>query len=714
MFSKQYKLRKILTIAFALLGIPFFISFIAYSYFYNYNIYTDNAKSLIQRHHTQVEGEIDRQLGVISNSISYLKLQITDDPGQISNEKINAALKLHLDNNPDLVSIFIASNIGTFRQVQRIHKDMIIAGRVPAKNSVYNLWTFEKSKSGDSYSKFDFFDASGKKIDSFTIKDDYEPRARPFYKSILKTLVSEPTGDFTQIDPPFLSRSTKRPTLTLSAPVVINGEMTGMIGESFELTTLSNFLKAIRVSPDSQTYVLDTQGNVLFSGLGIGDYKIANDNLNLVNINERVNTPVEYIAKERSHLDTDVFEFMYGKDNSKYLALLTPFEKRQSNRNWQILTIAPERDFLIALNRGNYYLIIFSTIVAAIMMFAAYKFSKALSRPIENLTTDISHLLDFKGEHKFSNTKSNLYEIKILSQAIRKLKTTIDAFTSYVPRDLVNDLLNSGNSIEIGGESRYVTIFFSDLENFSGLSEQTPTRELLARVSAYLKLFTYAIKEESGTVDKFIGDSVMAFWGAPLPDHDHAYHACRAALKAQKRMETLNETLVSEGKPKLRARIGIHSDAVLVGNIGSTERLSYTVMGDGVNIASRLEGVNKGYATGICISHAVYKEAGEKLWVRPIDQIVVKGRKAEITIYELVGIRDDDPETSPTESQIALCLDTQKAFNYFVNGEYGKAAEEYAANADRYSDQVSVVMAETCRRLDVTVITQSIAYDAES
>ena len=85
MFSKQYKLRKILTIAFALLGIPFFISFIAYSYFYNYNIYTDNAKSLIQRHHTQVEGEIDRQLGVISNSISYLKLQITDDPGQISN-----------------------------------------------------------------------------------------------------------------------------------------------------------------------------------------------------------------------------------------------------------------------------------------------------------------------------------------------------------------------------------------------------------------------------------------------------------------------------------------------------------------------------------------------------------------------------------------------------------------------------------------------------
>lgn len=237
-------------------------------------------------------------------------------------------------------------------------------------------------------------------------------------------------------------------------------------------------------------------------------------------------------------------------------------------------------------------------------------------------------------------------------------------------------------------------------------------RELLTRVSAYLKLFTFAIKEESGTVDKFIGDSVMAFWGAPLPDHDHAFHACKAALKGQKRMDELNDSLVSEGKPKLRARIGIHSDAVLVGNIGSTERLSYTVMGDGVNVAARLEGVNKDYGTQICISHSVYKETGEKLWVRPIDQITVKGRKGEIIIYELVGTRDEDPETAPSKSQIELCQDTQRAFNYYVSGNYTKAAEEYQIIADQYQDQVAKIMADVCSKRAPQSTAKVIAYEA--
>jgi adenylate cyclase len=334
-------------------------------------------------------------------------------------------------------------------------------------------------------------------------------------------------------------------------------------------------------------------------------------------------------------------------------------------------------------------------------MLVSFYISRFISRPIEKLTLDIKNLLDFKEDFHFKDDKSKLYEIQILSDAVKKLKSTLGAFTSYVPRDLVNDLLSSGKQIEISGESRYLTIFFSDLQNFSGLSEQTPARELLSRVSSYLELFTYAIKEEKGTVDKFIGDSVMAFWGAPLPDHDHAFHACKAALKGQKRMITLNQRLVNEGKPMLSVRIGIHSDAVLVGNIGSQERLSYTVMGDGVNIASRLEGVNKEYSTKICVSHSVFKEAGEKLWVRPIDQITVKGRKTEIVIYELIGTRDDDPETMPTNIEKELCLETQRAFNFYANKDYARAKEEYSAIATKYQDAVSLVLAEKCHQLEL-------------
>jgi len=303
--------------------------------------------------------------------------------------------------------------------------------------------------------------------------------------------------------------------------------------------------------------------------------------------------------------------------------------------------------------------------------------------------------MEFKLEKDIS-ISSKIFEIRLLSQSISRLKNTLSAFTSYVPRDLVNDLLGSGKPIELGGESRYLTIFFSDLKDFSALSEITPSRELLLRVSSYLELMTYAIKEESGTIDKFIGDSVMAFWGAPLLEQNHAYHACVAAVKAQRRMKLLNEALAADEKPPLIVRIGIHSDAVLVGNIGSSERLSYTVMGDGVNIASRLEGINKDYDTRICVSHSLFKEAGERLWVRPIDMISVKGRKGELLIYELMGIKDGSEETQISQREQMLCKATEKAFQLYTLKNYIDAKNAYQAIAHEFDDNLARIMEKKC------------------
>jgi adenylate cyclase len=325
-----------------------------------------------------------------------------------------------------------------------------------------------------------------------------------------------------------------------------------------------------------------------------------------------------------------------------------------------------------------------------------YFLANYISHPLEFLTREIEALINFKTHEKFK-IRENITEINTLANAITKLKSTITAFTSYVPRDLVNDLLSSGKDIELGGESRYLTVLFSDLKDFSTLSEITPSRELLLRVSSYLELMTYAIKEEGGTIDKFIGDSVMAFWGAPLLNQNHAYHACAAAFKTKRRMVFLNEKLVAEEKPPLVVRIGIHSDAVLVGNIGSAERLSYTVMGDGVNIAARLEGINKEFNTDICISHALFMEAGERLWVRPIDQITVKGRKGELVIYELMGIKGGDAETAPTEIEKELCIFTKNAFELYMNGSYVEALVIYEDLVDRYADGLAAVMIVKCR-----------------
>ena len=405
-------------------------------------------------------------------------------------------------------------------------------------------------------------------------------------------------------------------------------------------------------------------------------------------------SPASVAKKIHDQNGSNQIEFTFGENHAPYLAIFNSFPADYV-KPWSVMTVVPLGDFMVELNKINQRLILFGFFAFIGIAFLTFYFSKLISTPLEGLTTEILNILAFKNENSPPVT-SSIYEINTLSKAIKRLKSTIAAFTSYVPRDLVNDLLNSGKDIELGGESRYLTILFSDLKDFSSLSEITPSRELLLRVSSYLELMTYAIKEEGGTVDKFIGDSVMAFWGAPLLNQNHAYHACVAAVKSQRRMVLLNDQLISEKKPPLTVRIGIHSDAVLVGNIGSSERLSYTVMGDGVNIASRLEGINKEFGTGICVSHSLFKEAGERLWVRPIDQIVVKGRKSELLIYELVGIRDGDSETIATQAEQELCELTSEAFEHYIHADYQKARLIYIAIAEKYSDQLSRVMIERC------------------
>ena len=186
-----------------------------------------------------------------------------------------------------------------------------------------------------------------------------------------------------------------------------------------------------------------------------------------------------------------------------------------------------------------------------------------------------------------------------------------------------------------------------------------------------------AVHEEGGTIDKFVGDGVMAFWGAPALLDDHAWHACVAALQIQRAFDGLNEQWRNAEAPQMRLRIGIHSDAVLVGNVGSRERMSYTVLGDGVNIAARLEGINKAYGTLTCISHDTFREAGDRLCARPVDEVVVKGRRSRITIYELLGAYGAGAELEPSPEASELARATSSAFDALVSGEHATALARY-------------------------------------
>jgi len=223
-----------------------------------------------------------------------------------------------------------------------------------------------------------------------------------------------------------------------------------------------------------------------------------------------------------------------------------------------------------------------------------------------------------------------------------------------------------------------MTVLFADLQDFSSLAERMPPNDLLAQLSVYFESVSQAIAEESGTVDKFIGDGIMAFWGAPAHRDDHVLRACCGALRAARRMQQLNTEWGAEGRPPLNLRIGLHCANVLVGNVGSSARLSYTVMGDGVNVAARLEGINKTFGTTICISDKVVAAAGSEIVARPIRKVQVKGRQHEFMIYELLGIRNSsDPELAAAAGSERLCDMTRTASDYFERREFDQAAVRY-------------------------------------
>jgi adenylate cyclase len=206
-------------------------------------------------------------------------------------------------------------------------------------------------------------------------------------------------------------------------------------------------------------------------------------------------------------------------------------------------------------------------------------------------------------------------------------------FAQYVPAPVVERLVEEPGLLRLGGEAREVTLMFTDLANFTGLSERLSAEQTVEVLTAYFNAMTPIVHKYQGTLDKFIGDAIMAFWGAPLEDARHAEHAVRAALEMQQAMEPLVAGLEARGLPRIGMRIGIHTGTAVIGNVGSVSRFSYTAIGDAVNLAARLEGANKAFGTGILLSQATAAQLPPDIGLRPLADVIVKGKTESIRVY---------------------------------------------------------------------------------
>ena len=271
------------------------------------------------------------------------------------------------------------------------------------------------------------------------------------------------------------------------------------------------------------------------------------------------------------------------------------------------------------------------------------------------------------------------YRLVVTDRGERLLR---NSFALYLAPQVIDKMLASKKLPVLGGETRDVTVFFSDLAGFASISENMTPAELVAFMNEYLSAMTDIIESKGGYVDKYIGDSIVAVFGAPADDSEHASNAARAALGCRARLDELNRDSAAFKGYKVAHRMGLNSGAALVGNIGSRRRFNYSVMSDAVNVASRLEGANKYYGTTIAASEMTVELTGSTFAWRELDAIRVKGRATPVKIYELLAEAGEE-----TPQQAAAATAYARGIAYWRNREFDAAAKcfERVADVDRPS-----------------------------
>jgi adenylate cyclase len=287
----------------------------------------------------------------------------------------------------------------------------------------------------------------------------------------------------------------------------------------------------------------------------------------------------------------------------------------------------------------------------------------------------------------------------------RRKREIRNAFQHYVATAVVDEILEDIEKLKLGGERKHLTAMFSDIRGFTSMSERMKAEELVPFLNEYLTAMTNIVLSYQGTLDKYMGDAIMAFYGAPLPQEDHPIRACKTAIDMMTKLEEMRVDWEAKKYPPLDIGIGINSGDMVVGNMGSHDRFDYTIIGDEVNLASRLEGVNKEYGTHIIISENTYKHIKDSSFiVRELDRIRVKGKKEPIIIYELIG------EGTPTQEVQDFIKTFEEGLREYRSQNWDKAIFYFEkALYLRPKDKASKLFMERCQ--DYKAISPSKEWD---
>ncbi|MGE0649289.1 MAG: adenylate/guanylate cyclase domain-containing protein [Alphaproteobacteria bacterium] len=281
-----------------------------------------------------------------------------------------------------------------------------------------------------------------------------------------------------------------------------------------------------------------------------------------------------------------------------------------------------------------------SVVVVLLGLAAAFLLANRFARPLSALSVEADRIRNFELDGPVG-AHSSIVELATLIEAMGAMKAGLRSFGRFVPKRMVKRLIAAGGTATLGGERRELTLLFSDIAGFTSTSERMPPEQLMLRISHYFDVMSDVIHANQGVIDKFIGDAIMAIWNAPRRDSDHAANACRALLACMRANEALDHEAEAVDVPPLPTRFGLHTGEAVIGNIGSTDRMQYTALGANVNLASRLEALNKHYGTRNLVTGATRARAGDGFLFRSVAIVKPVGTTLPIEVFELMGSEDD-------------------------------------------------------------------------
>ena len=493
-------------------------------------------------------------------------------------------------------------------------------------DGLYTTTVFKKN-AGTRHTIKLYRDAEGKIINQEVKTVSYNPLQMKWYSTAVRAKHFTWTGYF-------LSYPYYNPSIAAVTPLYDDqGSLQGVFEIEVKLVGLSRFLDSLKIGKTGQAFIVDDK-ELLYAYDGMQkninqDTIVTAKSLLTTKTHPWLFSSLELYRKNKQ----PYFRYQYGKEYYWAYFQDIPLFKDQGLK---IAVVVPENDFLGDIKKINSLCIVLGVFILIFGVFLVWVFAKHISTPIKLLVNTTNRIKQFDLDFNIT-IRSRVAEITLLRDAINSMKTGLKSFQKYLPSALVRQLIDSGQDASIGGSVKEITSFFSDIRGFTSISETMDSQQLMTHLCDYFDELSTIITSEQGTIDKYIGDSIMAFWGAPLDDSEHCYHACCAALRCQERLHELNLVWAQHNKPQFITGIGINTGEAIVGNLGSFDRINYTALGDSINLASRLESLSKTYGSKIIVSEDVVQAVKGRFQFEFIDKIEIRGKKGLHHIYELVS-----------------------------------------------------------------------------